>query len=92
MLLLFGSLFGQWNLVGFFNSSHSLRQGDPISLFLFVIVIDALSRVLEVMVGTGFLSSFLVGCMNNRSLLMCPIFFLHITNYYFAIQNWVTFS
>jgi hypothetical protein len=49
------------NPSGFFYSSHSLRQGDSLSSFLFVIVMEALSRMLSATFNGGFLSCFSVG-------------------------------
>lgn len=31
---------------GFFNAQRGIKQGDPISQFLFILVIEALSRIL----------------------------------------------
>jgi hypothetical protein len=47
--------------ISFFSSSHGLRQGDPLSPFLFVIVMEALSKMIIATVDRGFLSSFSVG-------------------------------
>jgi hypothetical protein len=62
------------NPSGFFYSSHSLRQGDSLSSFLFVIVMEALSRMLSATFNGGFLSCFSVGfrhsdVVNNLHLL-----------------------
>ncbi|KAF5465994.1 hypothetical protein F2P56_015953, partial [Juglans regia] len=46
---------------GYFPSSRGLRQGDPLSPFLFDIVMEALSRMVEAVVGAGFISGFSVG-------------------------------
>jgi hypothetical protein len=50
---------------GFFDSSRGLHQGDPLSLLLFVLVMDASSRMLSRAMEGGFLSSFRVDNLNN---------------------------
>ncbi|KAF5477098.1 hypothetical protein F2P56_003774, partial [Juglans regia] len=50
---------------GYFPSSRGLRQGDPLSPFLFDIVMEALSCMVEVVVGAGFISGFSVGTNSN---------------------------
>uniref|UniRef100_A0A2N9EU99 ubiquitinyl hydrolase 1 n=1 Tax=Fagus sylvatica TaxID=28930 RepID=A0A2N9EU99_FAGSY len=46
---------------GFFSSSPGLRQGDPLSPLLFLLVMEVLSRILRKMVEDGFLTGFSVG-------------------------------
>jgi hypothetical protein len=46
---------------GFFQSSWGIRQGDPLSPLLFVIVMEALSRLIDKASGVGLLSGFPVG-------------------------------
>jgi hypothetical protein len=46
---------------GFFYSSRRLRQGDPLSPFLFVVVMEALSRMLIAALDQGNLTGFSVG-------------------------------
>jgi hypothetical protein len=46
---------------GFFSSSHGLRHGDHLSPLLFVIVIEALSKMISTLVDGGLFSSFMVG-------------------------------
>ena len=45
----------------FFGSSRRLRQGDPLSPFLFDIVIEALSRMLVAATAAGQFSGFTIG-------------------------------
>ena len=42
--------------LGFFQSFRGIRQGDPISPYLFVVVMEALSCLIKRVVNGGFLS------------------------------------
>jgi hypothetical protein len=53
---------------GFFSSSHGLRQGDPLSPLLFVIVMEAPSKMIIAIVEGGCLSGFSVGSTNTGML------------------------
>lgn len=51
----------------FFISSRGLRRGDPLSSFLFVIVIVALGTMISAVVSGGLLSNFYVGTKTDIS-------------------------
>jgi hypothetical protein len=60
---------------GFFQSSRGIRQGDHLSPLLFVVVMEALSRMLNASMLQGLLSGFSVGFMGNESLVVNHLLF-----------------
>ena len=42
----------------FFGSSRGLRQGDPLSLLLFLVMMEVFSRMVKRMEGAGLISGF----------------------------------
>ena len=63
----------------FFGSSRGIQQGDPLSPFLFDIVIEALSCMLDVAASTGQFSGFSAGSMANTSLMVSHHLFANDT-------------
>ncbi|XP_059650449.1 uncharacterized protein LOC132296254 [Cornus florida] len=60
---------------GFFGSSRGLRQGDPLSPFLFIIVMEALSRLMRRAVDLGFLRGFKIGLESVQQLEISHLLF-----------------
>ncbi len=60
---------------GFFKGSRGLQQGDPFSPMLFDIVMEGLSRMLDRVVQSGYLSSFFMGSSDRQQLLISHLFF-----------------
>ena len=61
---------------GFFNSSRGVRQGDPLSPFLFVIVMEAFSRMVKATTDHNLISGFAVGARGSEQ--------VHISHLLFA--------
>jgi hypothetical protein len=61
---------------GFFNGSRGIRQGDPLSPFLFVIVMEAFSRMVKASIDHSLLSGFFVGTREREQ--------VHISHLLFA--------
>jgi hypothetical protein len=53
---------------GFFTSSRGLRQGEPLSPLLFLIVMEVLSRMLKKVESKGLIHGFSAGCNVSNGL------------------------
>ena len=55
---------------GFFRSSRGLRQGDPLSPYLFLFAMEVLSQLLSCARNGGFISGFRVGGRGRKGLIV----------------------
>ena len=100
----FGARWGRWmkdfisiarflvlvngSCVSFFGSSCGLRQGDPLSPLLFLLVMEVLGRLLKRMVDGGFLCGFQsrVSYARECEYFSFLFFFLLMTLSYFVMH------
>jgi hypothetical protein len=64
---------------GFFCSSYGVRQGDPLSPFLFVLVMEAFSRMLGAFTSRGLISAFSVGSSEQDRVIVSHLLFVDDT-------------
>lgn len=72
---------------GFFSSSRGLRQGDPLSPLLFVVVMEALSQMLTAALDQGNLTGFSVGSRDSEALVVNHLLFADDTLIFCGAQE-----
>ena len=64
---------------GYFGSSRGVRQGDPLSPFLFVLVMEAFNRMIGAITSRGLISGFLVGSCEQTRVVVSHLLFANDT-------------
>ena len=64
---------------GFFQSSRGLRQGDPLSPYLFVVVMEAFSVLIKKAVAEGFLAPCLIRGRRSEGVQISHLLFVDDT-------------
>ena len=65
--------------IGFFNSTRGLRQGDPLSPYLFVIGMEFFSILVDKAASGGFLSGFKIVNRDGEELKIIHLLFMDDT-------------
>jgi hypothetical protein len=60
---------------GYFGSSRGVRQGDPLSPFLFDLVMEAFSRMINAIISRGLITGFSVGSSEQTRVVVSHLLF-----------------
>ena len=72
---------------GFFGSSRGLRQGDPLSSLLFLLVMEVLSQMLQKLEVEGLIRGFYEGGNSHDGLCISHLLYADDT-IFFVMQTW----
>ena len=61
----------EWERVGYFNGGRGLRQGDPISPYLFTLVMEVLNLMLKKNIAVSAQFKYHFGCKKLRITHLC---------------------
>ena len=61
--------------VGFFSSTKGLRQGDPLSPYLFVLCMEVFSLLIDMVVSGGFLTGYTLKGRNGEAVTVSHLLF-----------------
>ena len=80
------SILDNGSPAGFFGSSRGLRQGDPLSPLLFLLIMEVLNRILKKTEDDGLIQGFHVGPTNSTGIRISHLLFADDTILFFSVM------